>query len=809
MSQGSSSIFGSAYNAIKLQFLSRTATDDHLHYQLSYTTSIPDDEDKYDLCLVFNAEVGKDDLKERSADILDKIIHILGLSSYTQFYSHNNDVRFVLFKLGQSNCKKLAQALQYNMLLDPKKAAKQATEGSKTLKIDPFRIVYDRSISTLQPYEYIFAPYNQDESIQKYFFKPDNAVKGVFTKANILDLLLVLLQSSTNDGGAGLSLRDLKESGAILDYFPIADAKLKETIKEEYLLWSNVPWNLPFGAISDYFGEKMAMVYELKGFVTCWLFVPALAGIAVEVSTLYYNDFSRPEIIAFGYLISLWLIILLAQWRKEEGCLYMRRGMYTKKVDEDDEDLPQRPEFVGTLQKSYINGQEVVFANSVVQSLRLTFSIVVTTLMIIFIAGATLGIYVLRSKIYTIGKYNVSYNHQWIISAINIVVIEIFTKIYNGVAVYLTRIENHRSDEAYESSLIIKLFVYQFISNFQSFYWIAFGAIYVKDSYNQCNSSSVCAKDCAVNLVILFGFKMFKGLLYDVMLPNGRFFLKSCTVDKIKSILQCKCCCDSVGGIDEYTMHDLSERCCENCIDAISEKNCFCPGCSDGLCRDTCLPSRSNGSCLERLCCNMQCCRKVEEDGNENEKLGCCTYFLRFLFGDGQASNISETEIEYSKRPLHRFDSVFVHVDELVLILYVTLFVALVPATPAVLLICNWLGLRGRIWSLLEECRKPLPYRGMQAKPWQTIYYIMAALVALTNAALVTFSLSFLSSWSTSYKLLFFLGFHWSLLSVLLCASCGTAESREVRVQRKREKFIVDKIIHKIPSHFLNPIDII
>lgn len=46
--------------------------------------------------------------------------------------------------------------------------------------------------------------------------------------------------------------------------------------------------------------------------------------------------------------------------------------------------------------------------------------------------------------------------------------------VYNRVAVLLTDAENHRTDTAYEDSLIGKTFVFQFVNSFASLFYIAF-----------------------------------------------------------------------------------------------------------------------------------------------------------------------------------------------------------------------------------------------------------------------------------------------------------------------------------------------
>ena len=58
-------------------------------------------------------------------------------------------------------------------------------------------------------------------------------------------------------------------------------------------------------------------------------------------------------------------------------------------------------------------------------------------------------------------------------SVINAVQITILNIVYGKVAVKLTRRENHRTDTEYEDSLIAKIFVFQFVNSYTSFYYLA------------------------------------------------------------------------------------------------------------------------------------------------------------------------------------------------------------------------------------------------------------------------------------------------------------------------------------------------
>ena len=51
---------------------------------------------------------------------------------------------------------------------------------------------------------------------------------------------------------------------------------------------------------------------------------------------------------------------------------------------------------------------------------------------------------------------------------------------YQNIAIKLTNSENHRTELAFQDSLIVKLAVFQFVNNFSGLYYIAFAKKYVE-----------------------------------------------------------------------------------------------------------------------------------------------------------------------------------------------------------------------------------------------------------------------------------------------------------------------------------------
>jgi hypothetical protein len=86
-------------------------------------------------------------------------------------------------------------------------------------------------------------------------------------------------------------------------------------------------------------------------------------------------------------------------------------------------------------------------------------------------------------------------------------------------------LENHRTDTLYEDALIVKLFVFQFINSYSSFFFLAFIAAYLtKPSDTPSSWTGQCgAYDCmeplSINLAIIFGTRLTLTNFLDIFIP--------------------------------------------------------------------------------------------------------------------------------------------------------------------------------------------------------------------------------------------------------------------------------------------------
>ena len=126
---------------------------------------------------------------------------------------------------------------------------------------------------------------------------------------------------------------------------------------------------------------------------------------------------------------------------------------------------------------------------------------------VLMVIGVIAGVYTLRYVLYQ----KIGSNAQVIASIINVVQIQILTYVYDFIAFKLTDLENQRNDINYEDSMIIKLFLFQFVNNYSSFYFLAFIAGYLEVPVGAQPNSQV--RTYSMN-VIIFLHSTVQDLLY-------------------------------------------------------------------------------------------------------------------------------------------------------------------------------------------------------------------------------------------------------------------------------------------------------
>jgi len=433
------------------------------------------------------------------------------------YLSVQEDEIYVLLKCPKEIVRSFADKVDYQMELDPKVIKCLIEGGNFKKRINGVKIAHMPEISRLTPYQYIYGMYKEDLHIYKTHGEGEN--KRVFFGATKLKLVYALVEGPTRIGGCGLPINRLIKQGSLLGFFPLHEKAWALDIKKNMTKCCAFPWKMPFNDIKDYFGEKVALYFHFLGTLSLFLSFPATIGLFLQLYIWYTGEYDSPYLIIFSCMISVWCILLMEYWKRKEQRIAMKWGM----SNFEDTEL-ERPEFIGSLINSYINGRELKFYPPTKKANRECHSRVIMVLLVFLILGALGSIYTLRFYLQASGT-DLAVYASMIASVLNSTQIVVFNAVYNEVSLWLTKYENHRTDTEYEDAMITKLFTFQFINSFSSFFFIAFVAQNVSKapgstdgSVGQCGFST-CMIPLGLNVGVIFFARLTAQNFAEILLP--------------------------------------------------------------------------------------------------------------------------------------------------------------------------------------------------------------------------------------------------------------------------------------------------
>ena len=98
-----------------------------------------------------------------------------------------------------------------------------------------FPIQDEPDITALNPYEYIYAPYEREEKYHQLYERAPG-LNHPFRSVDRIKLVLIILESD-EDWGCGLELYNLKNLGSILAYYPMREFDVVKNLERDWLPW--------------------------------------------------------------------------------------------------------------------------------------------------------------------------------------------------------------------------------------------------------------------------------------------------------------------------------------------------------------------------------------------------------------------------------------------------------------------------------------------------------------------------------------------------------------------------------------------
>lgn len=299
-----------------------------------------------------------------------------------------------------------------------------------------------------------------------YYRMPGNT--HPFCRSVRLKLIHFLINAPKRFGGCDMHLSSMIHHGSVKCMFPLHDARKCSELLQACLPLGVMPWQYPVDGLKEYLGEKIALYTVFMGHLSYWLILPAAIGLGLQVIVLQSGDFSHPSLLFYCVLMSVWAVFMLEYWKREEYRTAMRWGMIDYVSRESD-----RPEFRGQPNAySHIDGKEMLYFPPTEYRQRVVFSICVILAFLMLVVGVIACIYVLRFSL----QKDIGFYASGVSSCLNVLQITSFNLAYQTIAVRLNNLENHRTETQYEDALIAKVFTFQFINSYASYFFLAFVA---------------------------------------------------------------------------------------------------------------------------------------------------------------------------------------------------------------------------------------------------------------------------------------------------------------------------------------------
>ena len=208
-----------------------------------------DEEEQYDMVMVFKQDPRTGVFSEKSEQVLKKVIPAVGLNSIVMYFSVDKGEIYVLFKLSLDRAKIIADIKNYKCLANEVELLKRAEIGWPrdndlgTPPIPPLNVDKDErpDITPYRPFEKIYLRYEL-ENVYQTLYQEDPYTKCPFTHVQKLKILMNLMQDPEDEQGLNLKVEELirppsdGSDPTLLAMYPLHDAKVLKEIKEAILV---------------------------------------------------------------------------------------------------------------------------------------------------------------------------------------------------------------------------------------------------------------------------------------------------------------------------------------------------------------------------------------------------------------------------------------------------------------------------------------------------------------------------------------------------------------------------------------------
>ncbi|XP_010709181.1 anoctamin-9 [Meleagris gallopavo] len=363
-------------------------------------------------------------------------------------------------------------------------------------------------------------------------------------------------------------LRDLMKKNVFEAAFPLHEKEeVREFLKEKWARWRDIFCQQPIEKIRCYFGEKVALYFAWLGWYTYLLGFAAAVGLMVFVAgiTVFNSSQVSKEIceandtimcplcdqkcpfwlladtctyarvthmidnegtVVFAMFMAIWATVFLELWKRQRAQVVTSWKLYG--WDEDEEELAM--ELINNLQH-----EPRRYRHSYLRSTIVLLLVLLMIVVLIGIAHALVIYRVVATALFTQSDSEFFREQANLVAVmtgavLHYITIVVMTKINRRVALFLCDLEKPRTFSQRENNFTIKIFIFQFLTNFSSLIYIAFflGRInghpgnYVRIAgkwrLEECHPSG-CITDLFIQMAIIMMLKQTISNVVEYLVP--------------------------------------------------------------------------------------------------------------------------------------------------------------------------------------------------------------------------------------------------------------------------------------------------
>ncbi|XP_053209059.1 anoctamin-8-like [Panonychus citri] len=267
----------------------------------------------------------------------------------------------------------------------------------------------------------------------------------------------------------------LLQLGYIKQLLPLHNEEELSSLRKSWV--SDFTSSQPLEEIYSYFGVKIALYFAFLGHYTYSLLLPGLFGLLISVtcSDQWSSDLC---LTLFPIILTVWSSLYLESWKKYGTTLTDQWSSTTSTSRSNQSELIDiRPQFHGVVTRKDSQGIAEIFYPHWKRKLffyLITIPVMGLSLLIVFLSM----FYMLHFQTWwdniAIGEQFYPKWTSYFPKVLFGLVIHILDVVYEKLALWLNNKENYQYQETYESNLMIKLVLFQFVNSFLSLFYIAF-----------------------------------------------------------------------------------------------------------------------------------------------------------------------------------------------------------------------------------------------------------------------------------------------------------------------------------------------